>query len=354
MLNPYNYPRSLMQWLCGIAGLPVTFLRMRTGRENGPGTLLVLCYHRIVRSRGEGGFCDNHLFINLPEQVFVRQITWLIRHYQVVGLDDVLSGGRLPPRAALITFDDGFTDIYETAWPILRFYRLPATMFLIGSVIRERKLPWLTRLHWLLDHAREKGLAIFDPASCAGYGYQFDSTTVLADVKASLRSMDIPEIDEHLSCLEDRLGISPPRSLPEKMFMSEEQIGFLCSRGWTLGNHTEHHLSLGSLRFERVCKEIGDAVSTLSSFKGYRPVLALPFGLGGSFSAQTVDAARACGMEHVFTTLGNPNRFPGSGVLLDRVICETFSEHYFRLIASGGRNAVKNILPRLKPVGKEA
>jgi len=349
MLNPDNYTRSLRQWFYGVAGLPWTFSRMKTGRAGNEGSLLVLCYHRIVGRRRRGGFCDNHLFINLPEKVFIRQIKWLTRRYQVVSLDRVLSGHRLPQRSALITFDDGFTDIYEIARPILNFFRLPATLFLIGSVIRERKIPWITRLHWLLDHAREKGLKLGDPSLPGKNGYPGGYADILAGTKALLKEKDIHEIDEYLSGLEERLGAAPPRELAERRFISDEKIRDLCSMGWTVGNHTDHHLNLASLGHERVCGEIKDAAGALSRFKGCRPVLAVPFGVEGSFSPQTVDAARMCGMEYVFTTCGGPNRFPGSGAVLDRVICETFSSLYFRFLASGGKKAVENALARMRP-----
>lgn len=384
MLNPYNYPKSLRQWLYGAAGLPLTVLRMKMNGSENPGTLLVLCYHRIVHGRNDtpswtlrqtekpgthsrraaaersqdlahgvvplnGGFCDNYLFIALPEELFISQIKWLTRHYRVVELDEVLSGKPLPPRAALITFDDGFMDTYETALPILNYFRLPATVFLIGSVIRERKIPWVARLHWLLDHARGKGLSTGDLAASNENGRTGGLAGMLGNIKAHLRNRDIQDIEKYLDCLEDRLAAVPLREPARQLFMGEEQVVNLCSYGWTVGNHTDHHLDLGSLGQGRVREEIMHAGETLARFNGYRPVLAIPFGLEGSFSEQTVDAARMSGMEYVFTTLGSPNRFPGSGILLDRVICETFSSLYFRFLASGGRTAAKKILVTLKP-----
>ena len=141
MLNPRNYPVSCRQMLLGLAGLPWTLSLMQMSRTAEQGTLLVLCYHRITESVSAGGFCDSHYFITLPKRVFLSQIRWLTRHYRVVDLDEVLSGRPLPPKAALITFDDGFRDVAETAFPILRSFGLPATVFLIGSVIRKTRSP---------------------------------------------------------------------------------------------------------------------------------------------------------------------------------------------------------------------
>lgn len=351
MLNPWNYPVSCRQVLLGLAGLPWTLFLMQTSRAKGRSALLVLCYHRITESASSGGFCDGHYFITLPKRVFSSQIRWLVRHYRVVSLDEVLSGRPLPPRAALITFDDGFRDVAETAFPILSASGLPATVFLIGSVIRENKIPWITRLHWLLDRARERGadancLDILRVETRRGNGRRDGTPGVLASLKALLKRRDIHEIDDLLACLEEKLGIETPPGLHGQRFMDQEQIARLAGHGWTVGNHTDHHLNLASLGEKRVREEIAHAGDTLAALPGYRPVLALPFGLAGSFAPSTVDIARRCGMRHVLTSLGSPNRFPGQGVLLDRVICETFSGLYFRFVASGGRKAVKSMLDK--------
>ncbi len=351
MLNPRNYPVSCRQMLLGLAGLPWTLSLMRMGRTKGRGTLLVLCYHRITESVSAGGFCDDHYFITLPKRVFSSQIRWLTRHYRVVGLDEVLSGRPLPPKAALITFDDGFRDVAETAFPILSASGLPATVFLIGSVIREKKVPWITRLHWLLDHARERGadagiLDIQGDEARSGNNHRGGIPGVLASLKTLLKRRDIREIDDRLACLEEKLSLETPPDLLAQRFMDKEQIAGLAGHGWTVGNHTDHHLNLASLGDRRMREEIAHAGDTLAALPGYHPVMAVPFGLAGSFTPATVDIARRCGMRHVLTSLGSPNRFPGQGIILDRVICETFSGLYFRFMASGGRKAVKSMLDK--------
>ncbi len=354
MLNPRNYPVSCRQMLLGLAGLPWTLSLMRMSRRRERGTLLVLCYHRITEGVSAGGFCDDRYFITLPKGVFSSQIRWLTRHYRVVGLDEVLSGRPLPPRAALITFDDGFRDVAETAFPVLSSFGLPATVFLIGSVIRENKIPWITRLHWLLDRAWERGadagcLNTLGVEARSGNVRRDGIPGVLASLKALLKRRDIHEIDDSLAGLEEKLGVETPPGLLVQRFMDQGQIAGLVGHGWTVGNHTDHHLNLASLDDRRVREEIAHAGDTLAALPGYRPVLALPFGLAESFTPATVDIARGCGMRHVLTSLGSPNRFPGQGVLLDRVICETFSGLYFRFVASGGRKAVKSMLDKTMP-----
>lgn len=344
MINPWNKKVSLLQLLYGLAGLPLTVLNSAFSRSEGRTQLLVLCYHKIVREQSPETICDNHYFMSLPIDVFVRQIRWVKRHFQVVSLDDVLSGKRLAGRVALITFDDGHKSVYETAFPVLRSMEIPATVFLIGSLIREGMVPWNYQLHWLLDRSCESPLsAPLDPDPEMP-GVQVDVLSALNRYKARMKKQDIHEIHDTLSGLKARLGLDLPPDHVQGHFMVDKEIHALCSHGWTMGNHTDNHLKLSALTPERTQREITDAHHALSRFSGYRPVLALPFGDPGSFSSETLAVARRSTMGHVFTASGYVNSLDGGPFLLHRIICETFSMLYFTFLARGGKSVVRKIM----------
>ena len=76
----------------------------------------------------------------LPEHRFARQMAWLKRlGYHVISLENYLRyrhGGRLPSaRSVVITIDDGYADNYSVAYPILRRYGFPATIFLVSGYV---------------------------------------------------------------------------------------------------------------------------------------------------------------------------------------------------------------------------
>ena len=102
-------------------------------------TLRVLMYHKV-----------NDLWPNpttVPTAVFTEQMALLGElGYVPVSLDAVrdhyLSGVPLPPRAVLITFDDGYHDNLENALPVLRRHEYPAVVFVpIGFLDDVRPLP---------------------------------------------------------------------------------------------------------------------------------------------------------------------------------------------------------------------
>ena len=50
-------------------------------------------------------------------------------------LRTLFDGGRLPPRAASLTFDDGYRDALDVVAPLLEQYKLPATFFVCPGII---------------------------------------------------------------------------------------------------------------------------------------------------------------------------------------------------------------------------
>ncbi len=77
-------------------------------------------------------------FYTVTPTNFVRQMDWLKNNgYHFVSMDDILAdrAGKkdLPPKAVLITFDDGYHSVYTYAFPILKMFHAPAVIALVGS-----------------------------------------------------------------------------------------------------------------------------------------------------------------------------------------------------------------------------
>ncbi|MBM3246744.1 MAG: polysaccharide deacetylase family protein [Candidatus Omnitrophica bacterium] len=86
----------------------------------------------------------------VPPEVFERQMRFLKEHrYNVMPLealaDLIRAKKRIPGRTCAITFDDGYKDNYTYAFPILKKYNLPATMFVIINEVgrtQNDRLSW--------------------------------------------------------------------------------------------------------------------------------------------------------------------------------------------------------------------
>ncbi|HYG70035.1 MAG TPA: poly-beta-1,6-N-acetyl-D-glucosamine N-deacetylase PgaB [Anaeromyxobacteraceae bacterium] len=75
---------------------------------------------------------------------FVRQLDWLRNQgFRFVSVSDVLAAraGRkpLPEKAVLVTFDDAYQSVYEHAWPVLKAFRIPAVVNVVGSWLETKE-----------------------------------------------------------------------------------------------------------------------------------------------------------------------------------------------------------------------
>jgi peptidoglycan/xylan/chitin deacetylase (PgdA/CDA1 family) len=112
----------------GLRALGVTALSRRL---HGSG--LILCYHNVVARREE---CVGDPGLHMPLACFERQMRWLTDHYEVVSLSeftDRLTSGESLRSVAAVTFDDGYTGVFEYGVPILEALRMPATVFLVAE-----------------------------------------------------------------------------------------------------------------------------------------------------------------------------------------------------------------------------
>lgn len=83
-----------------------------------------------------------------------RQLDWIGRRYKFVSLDDLERASRGTQPVAAVTFDDGYQDFYELAYPLLKRKGIPATVFVVTDLIGTLDLQIHDRLYLLLARSR--------------------------------------------------------------------------------------------------------------------------------------------------------------------------------------------------------
>lgn len=100
----------------------------------------ILTYHNFTKDEGSS------YSINIIE--FEKQMNYLATHnYSVISLSELLKGlknGQLPPKPVVITIDDGFKSTFTLAYPVLKKYNFPATLFIYTDFIERNSnsLTW--------------------------------------------------------------------------------------------------------------------------------------------------------------------------------------------------------------------
>lgn len=114
---------------------------------------LILMYHRVSpQGQGVPDYSPNGITVTPAE--FEMQMRFLRKHYDVVPLSHIVEAVRgeraFTPNMCAVTFDDGWQDVYEHAFPILKRYSIPATIYLTTGFIDGTEWFWEERSKYLL------------------------------------------------------------------------------------------------------------------------------------------------------------------------------------------------------------
>jgi peptidoglycan/xylan/chitin deacetylase (PgdA/CDA1 family) len=123
--------------------------------------VIIFCYHRLVdKVRYPGTEITPAAFEAQMKELKDRGIT-------VIPMQDFLAWKRgeknIPAHSAIITFDDGWKSQYEVAWPIMKKYGYPFTMFIYTEGVRGGSLGGGEAITWeQLADMRDNGVDIQD------------------------------------------------------------------------------------------------------------------------------------------------------------------------------------------------
>jgi peptidoglycan/xylan/chitin deacetylase (PgdA/CDA1 family) len=132
-----------------LAPLAPLVWRRRTGPQ-----LLVLMYHRVLPPEHPDRATEQPGMYVSPATLGMH-LAILKRHFPLVHLDDWVNSARagkpVPPQACALTFDDGWRDNFEYAFPILYAHEAPATIYLLSDLVGSHYRFWPNALATLLS-----------------------------------------------------------------------------------------------------------------------------------------------------------------------------------------------------------
>lgn len=301
--------RTIVAYALYFSGV-LTLLKRRRLRER----LVVLMYHRVLtddellRSHSTGS-------IVVTRDTFQRHLAFLNRHFQILSPDEFLRHlarhEPLPDAACLITFDDGWSDNYHNAYPLLRQHSVPATIFLPTSFIGTRRQFWQERMTRLLRqlYRQKSGDPSAQQTVLAGrdLGAIFrdtdeDTREGIDRLVRTFKSRPIEEIDHFCAALSQALP-AHDQLLDEPGidgFMDWNQVREMSENGVTFGSHAVSHRLLDLLETPDVESELGESRSEIERQVG-APVRLLAYP-NGNFNADVVRSAVGAGYAAAFTT----------------------------------------------------
>lgn len=287
--------RTAISDLLDGAGALGFLLRLRA-RTPAP-WLTVLTYHRIANPVLAAEL-DQEVVDARPEE-FEQQLSFLEKYCNVISLEDVLAfqrGQRLPPNPVLITFDDGYRDNYETAFPILQKHGMKAVFFIATEFIQQRRLFWWDRLSYLVKKSKCDVLELTYPKKLTVLLGTSDADRAqavhkLLPIVKSHYGLDFERFFEGIEEAADvPLTGATERKLAEEHLMTWRQVRALSDAGMSVQSHTRTHRPLHALTPRDLLDELGGSREELSSILG-RDVDAIAYPVGRTL--QSAPHARA-------------------------------------------------------------
>ncbi len=228
---------------------------------------LILMYHRFGSGGGEarGGAAEK-----TPAKIFAEQLEYLTRRYRVVPLsqlaESVSRQERAASRLAAITIDDGYRDAYEIAYPLLRRFKTPATLFVPTDFIDRRGWIWTDKARFLTWQAAAQRLAI----QIGGQELRLDldeppSRRAAAErVNTALKRLPEEIREEAIERLARALGVALPPLPPDEFGPIDwAEAREAQANGVEIGSHTLTHPILTRVGDERLRRELAESKSRL-------------------------------------------------------------------------------------------
>ncbi|MDX1824610.1 MAG: polysaccharide deacetylase family protein, partial [Thiohalomonadales bacterium] len=184
----------------------------------------------------------------------------------------VFESGEVPRNAIVITVDDGYRDFHDVAWPILKEFNVPATLFVTTGFVSGDLWLWPDQVTWLFSQAPE-----LDTTIAVG-DFELSTSSVHANRRATWQSLvgyllSIPDKDKHraIQQLADSWSLSLPNEAPDDYAAcSWEHLRDMEAAGIEIGGHTVTHPSLGCVDESQARQEIQGCLDMLNKQLGAR------------------------------------------------------------------------------------
>jgi len=272
MQNGHTAPLSRVRHAVKRALLSSGYYGRRLARLQFPG-VAVLCYHSVRHDNSEAlPFHELHVTTSTFER-HCQLIAALCHPISLADLREARKGARaLPPRAVLVTFDDGYRAVLDLALPILERYKVPAVVFGCSEPI------------------------------VRGMHFWFDSVYQSAGEHAVLEARSAPVAEWTEFVTANQLPASPSdRHRP----LTVDELKRLAGHALIeIGGHTLSHPTLALMSYAEQAREVEGCRTALEQLVG-APIgaFAYPYGVSThDYSADTVSVVRGAGFDLGFTT----------------------------------------------------
>lgn len=277
----------------------------------------ILMYHRLSQ-RNEPE--------TLTKELFREQMLMVRRSFNPMTLSQLLKhreAGSVPEHAVVITFDDGYSDFAEMAYPILKELRIPATLFITTGFVNGDLWLWPDQLRYAIDH--RKGTSAFQlDESEAPIDIDVDPDRAWNSIADYCLTLSNQQKMRLIDSLFSDLNVVKPAQAPSKYSaLSWQELKAMVDEGLDIGSHTVSHPILTKLNTEELEYELRESKETIFRKLGVSTeVFCYPNGSQNDFNEAVKNLISKAGYKYAVAA------FPDSKPIADRWCIHRYPAQY--------------------------
>jgi peptidoglycan/xylan/chitin deacetylase (PgdA/CDA1 family)/CelD/BcsL family acetyltransferase involved in cellulose biosynthesis len=273
-------------------------------QKRASGSARIFYYHRVNDD-------NDPYFDAISTELFEVHMRYLAQHYKVVGLAELrrhLEAGDSNEMVVAVTFDDGYRDNYDYAFPILARYNIPATIFLTTGALDSGDPLWFEQLAEAVKKSNREyiDLEIDIPRR---FWMRNDAERIKCNGKlfSLLRSLNDNDRRAWLTEILGSLG-APVASERRGKMLTWDQVRLMSRQGVDFGGHTVTHPFLSKLAPRQAEWEVSECKRRIEE-ETQRAVqfFAYPNGREEDFAASNKELLRSAGYAAAVTTIWGMN-----------------------------------------------
>ncbi len=279
---------------------------------------VILGYHRVSDSEFPWSLTA------VDTRTFEDQIRYLAQSYNILPLEEIATylkeGKSLPPKTVAVTFDDGYKCVYKKAYPILKKYDTPATVFLTTGPIGDGRLFWWDLVRYAIYHTSIQTLELENLGTFSLDAGQ-EKEAIVKMVTEKLIQLANKDKNKSVEEIIEKTGVDTPLDLGKKLILNWDEIYEMAENNIDFGAHTVTHPLLSRLRPKEVRDEVTQSKRQIERSLG-KPVttFAYPYGGPDHFNPQNMEVLKESGFTCAVTCIptivkGNTNPYKMGRVL---------------------------------------
>jgi len=292
----------------GVLGLVLK--KMATASQEHP--CIILAYHRFIDNRSI--YLSKGPVMHHEIREFEKEIIYLKQHCHVASMDEAVNsikkGLGFSRPSVVLTFDDGYLDNYTLAYPLLKKYSLPATIYLTTGLIGTSERTWPDQIELALMETpvRQFSHPNLFGGSAVPIATKAEKEKVCLDIGQALKPMPYDRRMKLLEEVLESLGLNGKQQRMPRTMLNWEEVKEMAGNGITFGSHSHTHPILSKMPIREAKEEIATSKKIIEERLGIEVRhFAIPNGGEQDFSRELRDYCGELGFESVATLIAGTN-----------------------------------------------